>query len=316
MDKFKTKIIILVACGISLVTIGVCVWILLNDGKHSSIQGYMFNNSKDATDSDVYYDASDADASDANANYYDASDANASDANAYYSNASDANAYYSNASDANASDADVQIEPPIVVNANSNTIIDEELFETIEGEYRDLVINYRDNQIIFNGLDIVEPKSFDVSMSIDKVSNYKDINKIVPNGYVFKLLDNGELPGEAYVRIKSTNAMDKDLNDLVYLYEYDRSSNTLQLAGYQVGREYGYYAFTIYNNSEYVIVNEELDSKIINGKKDEKVVSFQKGNGTLLILIGLGAVAIIAAVVVIVVLKMKKKNSSDENKDI
>ncbi len=204
----------------------------------------------------------------------------------------------------------------ITINADSNTLINEELFNAIKGKNKKLVINYKDNQIVFNGNNIDSSKTIDISMTVDTVSSNEDIYKLVSNGIIVNFPDNGNLPGKALIRVKAIEEVDKVLNDNVYVYVYNESSNDFCVVDISVKKSKdGYYEFTITHNSDYLIVNEKLNSKLVVSQSDGNIVNFQKGNGTLLMLIAVGVAVIIAAVIVIVVLKKKKSTPSKNNKN-
>lgn len=208
----------------------------------------------------------------------------------------------------------------ITINANSNTLINKELFDIIKGNNKKLVINYKDNQILFNGKDINDTKTIDISMTVDDVSSNEKINKLVSNGIVVNFPDNGNLPGKALIRIKTASKVDEILNDNVFVYVYNKSTNNFCVVAESVKKTSdGYYEFTITHNSDYLIVNEKLDSKLVVSQSSDNVVSFQKGNRTLLMLIFAGIVIIIATIIVIVLLKKKQNNTSsniENDKDI
>jgi len=198
----------------------------------------------------------------------------------------------------------------ITINADSNTLINEELFNAIKGKNKKLIINYKDNQIVFNGRDITTSKTIDITMTVDSVSSNEDISKLVSDGVVVNFPDNGNLPGKALIRVKATDEVDRLLNDNVYVYIYNESSNNFCVVDTSVKKSSdGYYEFTITHNSDYLITNNKLDSKLVVAQSDDNVVSFQKGNGIYLLLIAIGVAVIIAVVVVIVVLKKKKKST-------
>lgn len=202
----------------------------------------------------------------------------------------------------------------ITINADSNTLINEELFNAIKGKNKKLVINYKDNQIVFNGRDIDDSKTIDISMTVDSVSSNENISKLVSNGVVVNFPDNGNLPGKALIRVKATDEVEKILNNNVFVYVYNESTNDFCVVDTSVKKSSdGYYEFTITHNSDYLIVNEKLDSKLVVSQSSDNVVNFQKGNGTLLMLIAVGVAVIIAAVILIVVLE-KKKNTPLKNK--
>ncbi len=201
----------------------------------------------------------------------------------------------------------------ITVNADSNTIINGEVFNSIKGKAKTLTINHRDNQIIFNGLDISDSKTIDVNMSVEKVSDNEKISKLVHDGIIVNFPDNGNLPGKALVRVKATEAMKSILNDHVYVYVYNEDTNDFCEIGKDASKSAdNYYEFTITHNSSYLIVNEELDSRLVVSTPSSNVVSFQKENRTLLLLIAIGIAVIIATIIALIVILKKKKEMSVE----
>lgn len=198
----------------------------------------------------------------------------------------------------------------ITINANSNTIIDKELFNAIKGKNKTLTINYNDNQIVFKGNDIRTSKTIDISMVVESASSSEDIGKLVSNGVVVNFPDNGNLPGSALIRVKANGDVTKTLGDKIYVYFYNESTNDFCVIAEDVKKTSdGYYEFTISHNSDYLLVNEKLDSKLVVSQSSDNVVSFQKGNKTYLLLIGIGVVAVVAIAGVIVVVRKKNKNN-------
>ncbi len=198
------------------------------------------------------------------------------------------------------------------VNADSNTLINSELFNVIKGKNKKLIVNYKDNQIIFNGKDIDNSKTIDISMTVENIINNENISKLVSKGILVNFPDNGNLPGKALIRVKATDEVMQILNNKVYVYVYNNSSNNFSVIDTNVKKSSdNYYEFTITHNSDYIIVNDKLESKLVVSKSSDNVVNFQKGNKTLLMLIAIGGAIIIAAVIVIIVLK-KKQNIAGE----
>lgn len=201
----------------------------------------------------------------------------------------------------------------ITINADSNTLINEELFNAIKGKNKTLTINYKDNQILFNGNNITDSKTIDITITANNVSRNEDISKLVSNGIVVNFPDNGNLPGKALVRIKATDDVSRVLNDNVYVYIYNESSNDFCVVDTSVEKTIDeYYEFTITHNSAYLIVNEKLDSSLVVSQSDSNIVSFQKGDKTYLMLIAIAIVVIVAVVIVTVVLKKKEKDTSSK----
>lgn len=204
----------------------------------------------------------------------------------------------------------------ITINADSNTLINEELFNVIKGNDKKLTINYKGNQIIFNGKDITTSKTIDISMIVGTVSSNEMISKLVSNGIIVNFPDNGNLPGKALVRIKATEEISSILKDNVYVYIYNESTNNFSEIDTNVKKTSDeYYEFAITHNSDYLIVNEKLDSKLVVSESDGNVVAFQKGNKTYLILISVAIVIIVAVSVLIFVLKKKKMSDCSNTKD-
>ncbi len=201
------------------------------------------------------------------------------------------------------------------VNADSNTLINSELFNVIKGKNKKLIVNYKDNQIIFNGKDIDNSKTIDISMTVENIINNENISKLVSKGILVNFPDNGNLPGKALIRVKATDEVMQILKNKVYVYVYNNSSNNFSVIDTNVKKSSdNYYEFTITHNSDYIIVNEKLESKLVVSKSSENVVNFQKGNKTLLMLIAIGGAIIIAAVIVIIVLKKKQNIAGEKNK--
>lgn len=202
----------------------------------------------------------------------------------------------------------------IIINASSNPVINSELFNVIKGKNKKLTINYNDNQIIFNGKDITDAKTIDASVTIDKVDNNEDISKLINNGLVVIFKDNGALPGKALVRVKLNDELNKELKNRIYVYYYDDIDNNFNLIASNVKKSLdGYYQFTITHNSNYVLVNNKLDSKLV-ATDNSNIVSFQKSNKLYLLLIGVGVLVIIGAVVVIIVAKNNNKKTGAHSK--
>ena len=205
----------------------------------------------------------------------------------------------------------------IIINADSNAIIGKELFNTIKGKDKQLTINYRSNQIIFNGLDITDSKTIDATMTVDNISSNEDISKLVSNGIIVNFPDNGNLPGKALIRVKSTSEVGKVLKNNVYVYVYNEGSNNFCEVDTDVKKtKDNYYEFTITHNSDFVITNEKLSKKLVVDPDEENLVDFQKSTKVYLLLIAIGILAIIAVVVIILIVKNnnKKPTEKKENK--
>ena len=203
----------------------------------------------------------------------------------------------------------------ITINADDNTIIDEELFNTIKGKNKQLTINYKENQIIFDGTSITNAKTIDASMTVNNISTNENINKLVSNGIVVNFQDNGNLPGKAIIRIKLEESLNNLLNDNVYVYIYNESTNNFSLVDTNAKKTAdGYYEFTITHNSSYIMVNEELDNELISNENEENIVDFQKSDTALIILLIIGVLVIIIGALALTIPENKKSKNNEEKK--
>jgi hypothetical protein len=204
----------------------------------------------------------------------------------------------------------------ITVQADSNTFVVSEVFETIKGKNKDLVVYYKDNQIIFNGRDITNPKTIDVSIKVDSVENNESINKLVDSGIVVNFSDNGNLPGKALVKIKSTDEIEKQLNKTGYVYFYNAQNNNFTEIDTKLEKDdNGYYSFNINHNSDYLLVNKKLPSSMVVADNNVDAANFIKSNRSYIVLISLGILLIVGVIVLIVIMKRKetpKKKSKKE----
>ena len=199
----------------------------------------------------------------------------------------------------------------IIVNANSSTIINSELFNVIKGTDKKLVINNNDNQFVFDGNDITNPKAIDVNIDVD--GDNTSIYKLVDDCVIIRFADNGELPGKALIRIKSTDEIDSLItDDKAYVYVYNEGSKDFCEVGKNISKtRAGYYEFSVTHNSDYIIVNEKLKNDLVVASDD--VVTFQKSNMIYLLLICVGGIVII--VLVLVLMNLKKKEAADAKKE-
>ena len=195
----------------------------------------------------------------------------------------------------------------VIINTTGNSIVSANLFNSIKGTNKKLTINYKDNQIIFEGKDITDVKSIDTSITINNVIKEKEINKNVKNAFVINFKDNGNLPGKALIRLKITDDM-KHLfkNNPVQIYYYDELEKGFNLIKENVKANDNYYEFTIRHNSKYVITKNQIDSSLILKESDDNVVSFQASNKVYILLIGASLLLIAAVIVTIVIIKKKK----------
>ena len=153
----------------------------------------------------------------------------------------------------------------IEIDASNNPIIDKSVFEAIKGQDKILIIKYNDVEWIFNGNDIKNSKSIDVSIQITN-----NVDTGVSKGVKFVFAENGVLPGKCLIRIYNSNIMNNVLEKQkvnVYYYDsdeklYDKITNNISMS------EDGYYEFYIDHNSSYVLTNDEVSETYIMKKAD------------------------------------------------
>ena len=197
----------------------------------------------------------------------------------------------------------------IIINSDSNTLINEEIFNVIKGKNKKLIINYKNNQIVFDGIDIKTPKTIDATINVKNVVDDERINKLISEGIIVDFSDNGNLPGKALIRLKASDII---LGDNSYIYYYNESTNNFTFIDTKLKKNNDYYEFEISHNSSYVIVNKKLDSKLIAPLENSNVVSFQKSEKVHLMLILCGLILIVAIVVFIIIINKKQKHNKKD----
>ena len=206
---------------------------------------------------------------------------------------------------------EAQTGTKITITTDKKSIVSEKIFDAIKGSDKDLVIKYNDNQIIFNGKSITKSSTIDAKVEAKVIDSSSDISKLIPKGVLIIFPDNGVLPGEATVRIKATDELDKVLKEKGYIYFYNEDTKDFCEIDSLVYKANGYYEFNVVHNSRYVIVNELLDDSLV--ANPSTTVTFQKSNKINILLIVAGAVLVLGATALIVFLKKKKKK---ENKEV
>ena len=208
-------------------------------------------------------------------------------------------------------------ESKIIINADNNTIIDERIFEKIKGTNKTLTINYGENEFVFKGLDIKNPKAIDVSLSINDISANKKISSLIGNGIILSFADNGTLPGVENVKIKSVGIVKKILSDNnIYVYLFNSDTSDFTLIKENVSKKGDYYEFELDHNSDYVLTTSKIEESLVVRKPEIDTVVFQKSNKVHFILIGVGVALIILLIIVLILIKRKNKNNDIDSNDL
>lgn len=202
----------------------------------------------------------------------------------------------------------------VIINADTKSIISEDVFNAIKGRHIQLIINYKGNQYEFNGNEIEIAKDIDVSIKSYLLSKENDIKEIVEkDGIILSFMSNGNLPCKATMRIKQTLEMKKVLGtNSIYVYYFDENTFKFEEIARNVNLDsQNYYQFSLAHNSKFLLTNEELNESLIQ-KNDEEVVSFLMSSKVYLLLIIFAVLVIVIAIVVIVVYNKNKTNNKNE----
>lgn len=362
----KAETLKILMLTIFILMVGAVTLTVLNIKNVGNLEGYRLGSFEQDSYVNVYNEATSCNATSTNATSCNATSCNATSTNATSGDATSCNATSTDATSGDATSSNVTVSKNVktekvvvdideqdatynydnkkittkdinniklasgdivvVINANNNSVVHEEVFDSIKGTNKQLIIKYGDNQIIFNGSDISTVKNVDTSINIYPVSQSTDSNlkEATSKAIILEFADNGDLPGNAVVRIKVTDEMKKSLTDnSLDLYYYNKTNNTYELVQTNVTIDSeGYCNLTIDHNSTFILVNHSQkiketisvnDNSNINSDKEE-VVSFLNSKWLYIGIIGVSLV-IILIVVIIITINKKKKNKIDSNEN-
>ncbi len=198
----------------------------------------------------------------------------------------------------------------ITINVDEKSVISEDVFKIIIGTDRKLVINTNGNQIIFNGNDVKTAKAIDTHMTTSLVNEDSELVESVKNGVIVNFVSNGNLPGNALVRLKATDKIRNTLgNGRINIYYFDEVEKVFNVIAENVVLNNGYYEFAISHNSKYILTTKKLDKSLIAEEEDNNVVGFRQSDNSYLLLICGGLVLILIVIVVILIAKNKKREN-------
>ena len=350
MDKFKNKVIKLAVSGVAIFAFGIFIGYQLNNGTLSSIQGYLFNAAGEASDSNASNsNASNCNASDANASSatdnmiylqnfaLGSTSAKQGDkVNVTIETSGACNSAISIISivfkDGNGPNFIAQVKD---ITGNPYIVIPNSAVATTYSVSDVLLIGRNSDNTTFTkqySTSGANPYAFNSSLTV--------IAKDTNNGGTQQPVAKVSLTS---ISLGSTSAK---VGDKVYVnIQTSEKLNSLKLVFSSTdGKTFTAYAKDLLIKpyieipSSTVAGTYSLTSAIISTSKistayskdggndtekfnfnstieisDGNIVNFQKGNGTLLVLITIGVVVIIAAVIVIVILKKKKSTPSNNN---
>ena len=213
----------------------------------------------------------------------------------------------------------------ITIDANKAPLISEEIFESIKGTSRTLIIEYDTSEWVFSGVDIKNPKAIDVSTLVFKLeksneyyNEFMKTNVTAPSALV-KFSDNGDLPGKVLIKIDSysINEYLKNPNS-VYVYYYKEDADQLLKVAMEIQKnDDGFYEFYINHNSKYIISSKEIKSKVVSDDVEMLALNGQKPSATSFPLVYVLATAcgVLAILLLIVSLSKGRKQSQQQTQE-
>ena len=192
-------------------------------------------------------------------------------------------------------------EPSVKIGINYETgsLLSGEVFKSIAGENKEIILEGGSIQWIFNGKDIDQNniKEIDLGVNISRLDNsfsgsYDDITDIVKEQptYVLSFADNGALPGKATIRLKADYAFIDHLgrNDLCVYYYDSKNDKLVNIKNNIDVSNDGFIEFSIYHNSDFIITKGEVPDRTSGStesssgnKKREKPISAEKAINSL-----------------------------------
>lgn len=200
----------------------------------------------------------------------------------------------------------------ITINANNSPIIYKELFDEIKETDKTLIIDYQNMRWVFNGKDIINPKTIEVSAKIEelpkKIKNGLN-NNITSKSLLLEFSNNGELPGKTLIKLEGKD-IDKYLNsETIYVYYYDENKNDISKVAMEIQKNNGFYEFYINHNSKYIITDQKIEENKIDEKtKEIKKEKAQKKNTAFNYIIIGSLFSLIAIIIsILIIIKNKRK---------
>lgn len=202
----------------------------------------------------------------------------------------------------------------ITIDASGYPLIDKGIFEVIRETRRTLIIEYFDSEWVFSGTDIVNPKSLDVSMGYEEITdkninNSDMLNDLDKQSLMLTFANNGNLPGKALIRLKANQIDEMFADNNLFIYFYN-DQNNLDAVAMEVQKDNGFYDFYIDHNSKYLLTNKKLSGSYVSSNNKYLKLNTStnrnvnnKDNSTLI----MGCIIIALLIILIFVLLNKKK---------
>lgn len=213
----------------------------------------------------------------------------------------------------------------IAIDATGNSIVKKEVFDAIKGTNKTIYIESNGIEWIFNGQDIKDTKDIDVSLMVyyDYAYTELDTEKYSGKALILEFAPNGELPGLATVRIKLDYTLRNYIGEEVYVYYYDKESDSTKVFSDIIGNsitlnDNGWFEFKISHNSAYIFTNSKPKEEYIkedevlietNSKTTKEDTKETKNNQTIILLVAL-AVVLVIIIGIFIFLKIKKNKKA------
>lgn len=200
---------------------------------------------------------------------------------------------------------DLESNIAIEVDANNNPIISKEVFDSIKGQNKTVIIKYKDLEWIFNGIDIKDSKQIDVSSNIYDIKEESDLKDIIKDGFVIDFADNDILPGKCLIKVYNSEFISRIFNNKnINIYYYNQENKKFEII--ELNSKFNnneYYEFYINHNSKYILTTDKVEDEYI--LEDNVVNSNNSNNNTMIVPIVVGICFLV--IVIAIVLKIKKK---------
>ena len=208
----------------------------------------------------------------------------------------------------------------ITIDANKMPLIKDEIFDSIKGTRRTLIIDYDTSEWVFNGTDIKKAKTIDVSTFVSKLENSNEYydsflkTNVKSPSAMLKFSDNGDLPGKVLIKIdkESINTYLGDPKS-VFVYYYKEDSDQLMKVAMEIQSNDMFYEFYINHNSKYIISSKEIKSKVVSDSVEMLALNGQTSQSTQLPLLYILATACgVLAMLLLIVSTSKGKQQQQK----
>lgn len=235
----------------------------------------------------------------------------------------------------------------ISIDTSKSTIISGEIFESIKGTNKTIVLENNGIQWHFNGNDIKEIKDIDIKTNLYLIKQYNELNDEESEfnnddkALVIEFANNGVLPGKALVKVKSDYALRNYLGTETLTLYYKNNDKYDVISSGIVESQNEFYEFYIDHNSVYYLTNKNIEktklekdySEELGNKELVEEIKFQKEKNikdnvatvednvktekvnNISLIIFIVSIIIIFIIIAIIILKRYSKNVRQNSKE-